>query len=544
MVLTRDQEKEIYTAYKEIFSKEYASFRKQKPIQQRIDKTRNDPTTRTVNKKYSQDEVVKTVRMLLEAKVFESETIAKRRFARGEPSPPPTPEPVTSQPVAPKLKNIELKKDSPGPVKELLQDPLNLAESKGVAFTNLDSLLGISSDPTKVQDPVKVEQEHSEGSQVDQVHWNESSEELQSVFHLPKSDSALPKDPAESRSLITNQGKAAKTAAAKGIQLVAESSHTKETVAEERTPLIDNTDAPFTSPPQSLASSLNDEDTTTPVQAYPPLRTQHLILRRIQTILEHICFDFAGENMPDILESMQWECPEAGELNIWMCHLKKKSIQLEHLARSDGVEFPLSSLLSSGKQIRHLAVHRQPVHGNYLALLADHAVALGTILGGPGSGGLGTLQMIRDSVKSQLESLSDLKRSFDTALGSTLSEIASRRAELDMLEQKSIQEAQDGFEGHRAVAWNEVELLVCQEKEPLPSDLPKKPQSQDTKTQAEPTLWYRTRHSLAQMVGLQGTWLCDLAYHISSVVVCGLSFAGFLYMLYSLGQEVASSQDV
>ncbi|ENH68759.1 hypothetical protein FOC1_g10014547 [Fusarium oxysporum f. sp. cubense race 1] len=66
---------------------------------------------------------------------------------------------------------------------------------------------------------------------------------------------------------------------------------------------------------------------------YVPIRTQTLILTRIQAILEHACFSFAQEAMPDILEETQWSCPEAGELNAWAFYFKKRWEILQQLSR-------------------------------------------------------------------------------------------------------------------------------------------------------------------------------------------------------------------
>src|SRR6478735_3663267 len=80
---------------------------------------------------------------------------------------------------------------------------------------------------------------------------------------------------------------------------------------------------------------------------YVPIRTQTLILTRLQAILEHACFSFAQEAMPDILEETQWSCPEAGELNAWAFYFKKRWEILQQLSRCQEWPHPhLFSLLS------------------------------------------------------------------------------------------------------------------------------------------------------------------------------------------------------
>ncbi|GKU04805.1 ubiquinol-cytochrome-c reductase cytochrome c1 [Fusarium langsethiae] len=476
MTLTKDQEKEIYVAYKDIFSKEYALLRKLKRVQQRIDSTQNHPAVRTVIRKYGQDKVVKTVRVLLKAKVFQFENVAKMRFSKGEPSPPPTPVSDNSRP-----KVVEPQAQNSGAVKELFQDPLD-SEQKGVTFTNIDKLLGISSDPITTKEPVNIE--HEEDAQVLKVRHAssvEADERLSSSSHLYERDSETPKDTTPSTSPIANQGKSTKSASLKGIRLGTTLSFLMKTKANAPiSPSSDSSGTPFSSrerkigwgrflklythinrpAPQSPFSLQKNEETATPIQADPPFRTQHLILKRMQTILEHACFDFAKDNMPEILEVMQWDCPEAGELNIWVCQFGKKLDELECRAHSKGVKRSLKSVMGSIKQIRHLAVHRQLIHGDDLQLLASHAVVFCTVLEVPDADALGTLQRIRDSVKTQLRTLSELKHEIDTELDNALEEIAIRRAELDALGQKTIQEAHNKFESHRTIAWNKVDRTI------------------------------------------------------------------------------------
>lgn len=83
------------------------------------------------------------------------------------------------------------------------------------------------------------------------------------------------------------------------------------------------------------------------LHVYVPIRTQTLILTRIQAILEHACFSFAQEAMPDILEEMQWSCPEAGELNAWAFYFKKRWDTLQQLSRCQGSGLSSSPLFST-----------------------------------------------------------------------------------------------------------------------------------------------------------------------------------------------------
>ncbi|CEI69452.1 hypothetical protein FVEN_g6975 [Fusarium venenatum] len=475
MTLTKNQEKEIYLAYKGIFSKQYSHLRKLKGVQLRINNTLNQSVVQTVIRKYGKDEVVKNVRVLLEAQVFESEKMAETRFSLGEPSPPPTPEPDNYKPRVGQQKHI------PEVVKELLQDPLDLGQ-KGVAFTNIDFLLGISPDPIKIEEPVKVEPEDDvQVSKVCDVSLAGVDERLSSTSHLHERESETLKDTTTLVSPITDKGNFTSVAALKGICLGSTLSpivNTKSNVTVS--PSSNGSGALLSSreykiewsqflklythinrpAPQSPINSQKNEEVLAANQADPPFKTQHLILKRMQTILEHACFDFAKENMPGILTTRQWDCPEAGELNIWVWQLRKRLDELKRRACSKGVEVSLKSVLDSISDIRHFAVHRQPIRGDHLALLSSHAVVFCTILEVPDTDALSTLQTVRDSVKTRLAELSDLKNGIYSKLDTALEGIAVRRAELDALEQKIIQDAHDKFESHRTIAWNQVDHLL------------------------------------------------------------------------------------
>ncbi|OBS21739.1 hypothetical protein FPOA_08076 [Fusarium poae] len=422
MALTQDQEREIYLAYKDIFNKNYSQLRRLKGVQQRINDTRNQPIVQTSIGKYGKNEVVKTIRVLLEAKVFESEKIAGMRFSKGEPSPPPT------------------------------LDPLDLGQ-KGVTFTNLDLLLGTSPDPVETREPLKIEREEDiQASQVCGVSSAGIDERLSSTSHLHEQELETLQNTTTLVSPITSKGNSTNMAALKGSRL-----------GSTLLPIVN-----------------------------PPFKTQHLILKRMQTILEHVCFNFAKDNMPEILINKRWDCPEAGELDIWVIQFKKRLGELERRACSKGIEVSLGPLLNSISNIRHLAVHRRLIHANHLALLSSHAVVFCTLLDTSDAGALSTLQTVRDSVEIHLSALSDLKHDIGKKLDNALEEMAARREELDALEQKIIQEAHDKLESHQTIAWNKVDrLLPYRYNEPYPLNMPKPSSVGGVQTML--SLWSRSR---------------------------------------------------
>ncbi|KAL4722871.1 hypothetical protein ACLX1H_010110 [Fusarium chlamydosporum] len=165
------------------------------------------------------------------------------------------------------------------------------------------------------------------------------------------------------------------------------------------------------SPPRHFSSTYKQVPEQPPnaqgKYTYLPLPAQRYVLSEMQTLLEHACFSFAERCMPHILEQNGWDCPEAGELNVWTHHLTAKGNyrDLHMFAQYNRITHPLEGLMESAKQIRHTAVHRTRLTVTYLAILMDHAVALCTILGEPED--LKQLQDIRDVTNSKISQLGD-----------------------------------------------------------------------------------------------------------------------------------------
>ncbi|EKJ76832.1 hypothetical protein FPSE_03018 [Fusarium pseudograminearum CS3096] len=135
---------------------------------------------------------------------------------------------------------------------------------------------------------------------------------------------------------------------------------------------------------------------------------QARILTGIQTLLEHACYTFAEQRLPRVLIENGWDCPEAGELNVWMHHFNVERMTLRHVAREHDMEESLSDVMHSAKQIRHNAVHRNRVEINELAMHLDHAVDLCTILGVQED--LDKVKAIRDDTKAGIASMQATKQ--------------------------------------------------------------------------------------------------------------------------------------
>ncbi|KAF5675629.1 ubiquinol-cytochrome-c reductase cytochrome c1 [Fusarium heterosporum] len=180
-------------------------------------------------------------------------------------------------------------------------------------------------------------------------------------------------------------------------------------------------------------------------QAYPSLRSQNLLLSRMQTILEYACFQFAQKHMPSILQTSGWTCPEAGELSKWTYYFYKNQhyLQLDRLCRSRKSQYFLSAMLNSVKEIRHDAVHRNPLDTNYLSLQMSHAIAFCAVLDVPDA--LVKLQAIQICAETQI-----LKLGIVTPANVKLGEAPAQAG----------QEGQGIFESRRQDACKTLEKLL------------------------------------------------------------------------------------
>ncbi|SCV34221.1 uncharacterized protein FFFS_04333 [Fusarium fujikuroi] len=227
--------------------------------------------------------------------------------------------------------------------------------------------------------------------------------------------------------------------------------------------ISENSDVSSVSSPSDTSGSDTSVANVLPVKApgihvYVPIRTQTLILTRIQAILEHACFSFAQEAMPDILEETKWSCPEAGELNAWAYHFKKHWEVLQQLSRCQGIGLVLTSFLYSVKQIRNIAVHRQPITVDYLLMLMSHAVNFCICLDVPK--GLDMIRKIRNSVDTQIQKLEDCKKNIEHGLSTASRETSMTRLELWACEQQEMQVSCEKFEKKRRAIFKKVENLL------------------------------------------------------------------------------------
>ncbi|KAI1825219.1 hypothetical protein F4861DRAFT_211200 [Xylaria intraflava] len=167
---------------------------------------------------------------------------------------------------------------------------------------------------------------------------------------------------------------------------------------------------------------------------YLPLRTQHRILTKVQSILEDACFDFGQSNMPEVMKKKGWHCSEAAELNLWVVELLQH--QNKFADRVNDIRRPLTSLLRSVADIRHSAVHRICISAKGLEQFLLNAESFATLLGDTTR--LKSLTELRRNVQQAMGELERNKHVLNSKLTETFKRIAAQRAELDRAEEMAI----------------------------------------------------------------------------------------------------------
>ncbi|WEW61660.1 hypothetical protein PRK78_007152 [Emydomyces testavorans] len=92
--------------------------------------------------------------------------------------------------------------------------------------------------------------------------------------------------------------------------------------------------------------------------SYVPYRVQHLILSKIQCMLENSCFEFTLKWAPELIAQKGWDCPEAIELNKWTSTMYQQFDKLPDGALDNRYKSDITSVFASLCGLRHSAVHR------------------------------------------------------------------------------------------------------------------------------------------------------------------------------------------
>ncbi|KAF5651871.1 hypothetical protein F25303_3836 [Fusarium sp. NRRL 25303] len=164
---------------------------------------------------------------------------------------------------------------------------------------------------------------------------------------------------------------------------------------------------------------------------YLPFPTEHLLMEKLQKVLEAACYEYGVRELSSIMQDRHWDCPEAVELSQWAELLGNKG----NLKRQ-GSKNSLKKLLHSIAQIRHTAVHRVRTSSiglqQFLADAEDLTRALGD------NTYIQAIAKLNLETQSTLTELAQNKQFIQLRLEEAQEEIAKQRAELDQKEQDNL----------------------------------------------------------------------------------------------------------
>ena len=139
--------------------------------------------------------------------------------------------------------------------------------------------------------------------------------------------------------------------------------------------------------------------------------------------------------IPEILKEHMWDCPEALELNKWICVLLKFCNILPLHAYDNIAEQPFKSVLSSMIILRHSAVHRRRISTPEVVVTMESATNFANAL----HDGRRAVQLneIRKEILNQSKALAIAKASLQKRFAAEICLLSDRRAELDRMEERS-----------------------------------------------------------------------------------------------------------
>ncbi|RBR16953.1 hypothetical protein FVER53590_05709 [Fusarium verticillioides] len=164
---------------------------------------------------------------------------------------------------------------------------------------------------------------------------------------------------------------------------------------------------------------------------YLPFPTEHLLMQKLQKVLEAACYEYGVRELSSIMHERHWDCPEAVELSQWADLLGNGGkLKLKGNKKSG------KKLLPSIAQIRHTAVHRLRTDSTglqrFLADAEDLTKALGDDIYTQ------SIAKLRLDTQSTLKELAENKQSIQQQLKEAQEEVARQRAELDQKEQDNL----------------------------------------------------------------------------------------------------------
>jgi hypothetical protein len=173
----------------------------------------------------------------------------------------------------------------------------------------------------------------------------------------------------------------------------------------------------------------NEVDSSSVLPVYLPFPAEHMLMEKLQRILELACYQFGSRALPNVMQRQGWDCPESIELSEWV-----KLVGREKDVVWEGSGELTEDLLQSIAAIRHAAVHRLRTNSAGLEQFLADAERLAAVLGDDTF--TQAISQLRLDTHATLTELIQKKQSTQLQLQKAQEEIARQRAGLDQKEQE------------------------------------------------------------------------------------------------------------
>lgn len=197
----------------------------------------------------------------------------------------------------------------------------------------------------------------------------------------------------------------------------------------------------------------NDVDNSSVLPVYLPFPAEHMLMEKMQKILELACYQFGLRALPNVMQKQGWDCPESVELSKWAKLFGRKG----NLAW-EGSGKPSKELLQSIAAIRHAAVHRLRTNSMGLERFLADAETLAGVLGD--NKFTQAISQLRLDTQATLTELIRNKQFSQVQLEKAQEEIARQRAELDQKEQEILRHMASEDRKYRDLAGKRLERAL------------------------------------------------------------------------------------
>jgi hypothetical protein len=192
---------------------------------------------------------------------------------------------------------------------------------------------------------------------------------------------------------------------------------------------------------------------------YLPHFIQHRLLAKVQSLLEKACYDFAEMHFQDYMVEKRWDCVGDIELNVFTV-LLVKHVSLLDPDKVAALPSPVKEIILFAANIRHKAVHREPVIAGELFEMLNTAEMLSSLL--PNQDVFDMIKSLHEQTRQVVEAIDSEKMVLENTLKFTLRDIDRRRQELDAAEKAAVEDMIQADKQYQITATRDLEAALRQ----------------------------------------------------------------------------------